>query len=207
MDVNIGFSFSYLGVNYTQVRLNTNGWLSFNLTGEDANTHCNFILFNTADPTTALAPWWDDLNADGNAKVAYQTTGNPPNRVFTAEWNNILAYSFGSTTRLNFQVKLHETSGIIEFCYGNVTAGTHTIHEGASVGLKDATGGAGNFREAIYGTNYLMIGCLLSQEDWPQVNYRFTPAPQNQQETFYRIMVSPSAPLIIESDVRVTGTE
>ncbi len=207
LDVNIGFAFYYLGIPYAQVRLNTNGWLSFNLTGEDANTHCNFILFNTAQPSTAVSPWWDDLNADGNAKVSYVTSGTAPNRTFTAEWRNVLSYSFGSTARLNFQVKLYETSGIIEFCYGDLMAGVHAVHEGASIGIKDAIGGPGHFREAIYGTTHRMVGCLLSQEDWPQVNYRFIPPQGNQQEVFYRINVTPAAPLIIENDVRVSGVE
>jgi hypothetical protein len=54
-DVNIGFIFKYLGVNYTQVRLNTNGWLSFNLTGNDATSDNNILLFNTSAPTTTIA--------------------------------------------------------------------------------------------------------------------------------------------------------
>jgi hypothetical protein len=206
-DVNIGFIFKYLGVNYSQVRLNTNGWLSFNLTGNDATSDNNILLFNTSAPTTTIAPWWDDLRADGSASVSYKTMGTSPNSIFIAEWKNILAYSSEASTRLNFQVKLYETSGIIEFCYGNVVAGTHNVNEGASIGIKDAIGGPGNYKEAKFGTSNLMIACLRSNQDWPTVNYRFTPALAATQEVFYKMTVSPSASLILERNVIVTGSE
>ena len=206
-DVNIGFTFTYLGVNYTQVRLSTNGFLSLNLTGNDASSANNDLLFNTSDPTTTIAPWWDDLKADASATVSYKTRGTSPNRIFIAEWKNIPAYSFGTAARLNFQVKLYETSGIIEFYYGNVVAGTHNVNEGASIGIKDAIGGQGKFKEAKFGTTNLMIACLRSDQDWPTVNYRFTPPVSDTTLTFYKITVSPSAFLIFDRDVIVTGSE
>jgi hypothetical protein len=206
-DVNIGFTFNYLGVNYTQVRINTNGWLSLNLTGSDATSADNSRLYNTLTPSTVLAPWWDDLKADGSATISYLTQGISPNRIFIAEWKNILAYSYGADARLNFQVKLYETTGIIEFCYGNVAAGSHNVNEGASVGIKDASGGPGNFKEAGYGTSNLMIACLLSNPYWPAVNYRFTPPQVNTIKVFNKITVSSSAPLNIGTDVIITGSE
>ena len=206
-DVNIGFIFKYLGINYTQVRLNANGWLSFNLTGNDATSNNNIQLFNTPAPTTTIAPWWDDLLADASASVSYKTTGTSPNSIFVAEWKNILAYSSEASARLNFQVKLYETSGIIEFCYGNVVAGTHNVNEGASIGIKDANGGPGNFKEAKFGTTNRMIACLHSNQDWPAVNYRFTPSIADTMEVFYKLTASPSASLKLERNVMVTGSE
>jgi PKD repeat protein len=108
---NIGFTFNYDGINYTQVQVCANGWMSLNLTG--AGAYDNSYLFNTTQPNTTLAPWYDDLYDDGTSVVSYKTDGSSPNRVFTAEWKGVLAYYSGATARLNFQVKLFETSNII----------------------------------------------------------------------------------------------
>lgn len=205
VDAAIGFPFSYLGTEYTQVRINTNGWMSLNLSGSDATSPKNILLFNSCTPSTVLAPWWDDLNADGASTISYLTSGTSPNRVFTAEWKNILAYSSGATARLNFQVRLYESSNIIEFCYGTVVAGTHNASEGASIGIKDCTGGPGNFVETAYGTSYLSIACLRSETQWPAANYRFIPPIASTTETFHHITVT--GDLRVERNVTVTGLD
>jgi len=206
-DVSIGFNFKYLGTEYSQVRINTNGWMSFNLTGVDSTSGRNISLFNSSDPNTLVAPWWDDLMADGSASISYLVQGSSPNRVFTAEWKNILAYRTGSTARLNFQVKLYETSNIIEFCYGTVVPGTHNPFEGASIGIKDGPGGPGHFKETRHGTSHLTIACLTSTTNWPSVNYRFTPPVVSTKDVFYRMSLGPSAVLNISRDVMVTGAD
>ena len=207
-DVSIGFPFSYLGVDYTQLRINTNGWISFNLSGDDPVSHENCRLFSTSGPTTVIAPWWDDLLADGSSSITYKTEGVSPNRVFTVEWKNVLAFSSGSSARLNFQVKLYETSNTIELCYGTAPTGTHSTGEGASIGIKDATGGPGNFMEAIYGTTNTMVGCLVSDTDWPTMNYRFSLPVQSDAQTFHHLNVSKdSGELRITQNVIVTGID
>jgi hypothetical protein len=205
-NVNIGFNFNYLGINYSQARINTNGWLSLNLTGEDLVSSDNTLLFNNAAPYTVLAPWWDDLKADASTAISYKLEGSSPSRTFTAEWKNILAYSSGATARLNFQVKLYETTNIIEFCYGSATSGTHNTAEGASIGIKDATGGSGNFIEATQNSNELIIAFLKSNSEWPPSNYRFSPPAANEMEEFFKIVVSkPGGNLQIQRDVKITG--
>jgi hypothetical protein len=205
-DANIGFDFNYLGNTYSQARLNTNGWLSLNLSGADASSSDNTTLFNTSTPSTALAPWWDDLQADASTTISYLTEGMTPSRVFIAEWKNILSFSSGATTRLNFQVKLYETSGIIEFCYGSLAGGTHNESESASIGIKDATGGQGNYIEATQNTTYIALAVLKSNIDWPEVNYRFTPPVEYDMDIFYKVIVSkPSGNLNIARDVKIIG--
>lgn len=204
-DVNIGFTFNYLGIDYTQVRINTNGWISLNLSGDDVSSaRNNYLFFNTL-PQTVLAPWWDDLEADGSANVLYQASGTSPNRVFTVEWNNILSYSStASSARLNFQVKLYETSNVIEFCYGAVTGGSHSSDEGASIGIKDAIGGIGHFLEATSGSAFNLTSCLVSTTDWPTVNYTFNPPIEPELEIFYNFVGSKdNATIFIERDVKV----
>lgn len=201
-DVSIGFSFNYAGTDFTQARINTNGWLSLDLSGADISSNDNNILFFAADPTNTLAPWWDNLKADGMTSISYVTSGAASNRVFTVEWNNILAYSTTSTTRLNFQVKLYETTNLIEFCYGSTSIGTASPSEGASIGIKGLVGGAGDFIEATTATTNTLITNLISTADWPTVNYLFTPPPDTV--AFYQLTVSPGATLNVQTDVNVT---
>ena len=203
-DVNIGFTFNYLGVNYTQARINSNGWVSLNLSGTpDAVDNSN--LFTTSLPGAALAPWWDDLNADATSTLSYKTEGSAPNRIFTAQWYRVLTFYNSSTTaRISFQVKLYETSNIIEFCYGTLEAGTHDLSESASIGIKDLTGGAGHFREATTGSTTTGITGLVSTTNWPTVNYRFSPL--SSTEAFYYLKESKNnATLTIQPGIIVNG--
>jgi hypothetical protein len=207
-DVSLGFTFTYLGVDYTQVRINTNGWLSFNLSGDDSTSCDNVMLFDICLPSTVVAPWWDNLLADTTSAVSYKTEGTAPDRVFTAEWKHVLAYSTGSSARLNFQVKLYEGTNAIEFCYGDLETGTHNFQEGASIGIKDATGGMGNFLEATHNSTSLILPCIPSATDWPDVNYRFTPPVPGAMDTFYKLLVTKSGGEVsVQRDVRVTGVE
>jgi hypothetical protein len=207
-DVSIGFTFNYLGVDYTEVRINTNGWLSLNLSGDDNTSHENASLFNASSPTTAIAPWWDNLLADASAVISYLTEGTAPNRIFTVEWNNILSFNTDATARLNFQVKLYESTNIIEFHYGGLTAGTHHPDEGASMGINDSQGGPGNFMEAVNGTTHMMVSCIKSDPNWPANNVRFTPPVTNPMETFYQVTVTKTpGKLRLDRDVTVTGVQ
>jgi hypothetical protein len=155
-----------------------------------------------------VAPWWDNLLADTTSAVSYKTEGTAPDRVFTAEWKHVLAYSTGSSARLNFQVKLYEGTNAIEFCYGDLETGTHNFQEGASIGIKDATGGMGNFLEATHNSTSLILPCIPSATDWPDVNYRFTPPVPGAMDTFYKLLVTKSGGEVsVQRDVRVTGVE
>lgn len=136
----IGFDFWYLGVRYTQFSANLNGTIDFSSSTSDGNNGGNGPygpnynnVFSTAGKTMlALAPLYDDLwtAGSGTAPVAtsifFQTSGTAPNRVLTIEWQNFDKWN-SSTGSLNFQVKIYETTGVIEFLYGNMTAGS-TAH-------------------------------------------------------------------------------
>lgn len=207
-DVAIGFTFKFLGVNYTTVRINTNGWLSLDLSGDDATSGDNSRMFYNMAPSNVLAPWWDDLADDVASVIIYKTEGTAPNRVFMVEWKDLLSYASEATARLNFQVKLYETTNIIEYCYGTVTAGTHNALEGASVGINDGGGGGGGgYIEATTASMSNIITCLASGSNWPTVNYRFTPPASSESEVFYKVNVSKDSgvKLRIIRDTHVTG--
>ncbi len=112
----IGFTFTYCGVPYTDMSVCTNGWLSLT---NSASIAMNNVSFNI-DGAGWLMPYWDDNEGFTSGTVFYETSGVAPNRVFTLEWNSFA--SLIGIGDLNFQVKLYETTNIIDFHYGTSSA-------------------------------------------------------------------------------------
>lgn len=81
----------------------------------------------------ALAPLYTDLWVGNNGSnfmansVKYQLTGTAPNRVFTIEYIAMDDWASNTNANYNFQVKLYENSGIIDFVYGTMTSPTNAV--------------------------------------------------------------------------------
>ncbi len=201
-DADIGFTFKYCGADYESCRISTNGWVSMNRSGSTSNA--NSGLFSNILPNATLAPWFDDLKDDNTSFVVYSSEGVAPYRVFTVEWNRMLTFRNNSDARITFQLKLFETSNNIEFHYGEMEAGSHSLNESASIGIEDSVGGPGHFIEATTGSTTTAVTNLLSSNNWPLVNYRFIPA-DNKIEFFHLILNNPGGTLLIGSDADIHG--
>jgi hypothetical protein len=136
----IGFSFNYLGTDYTNIYASSNGFISFN--SGATSTSINNLNSSAGTSRPLIAPLWDDLDGFGGS-AQYILTGTAPNRVFTMEWLNYLWNYNASAAGISFQVKLYEGSNNIEFIYrpeaGAVNAGS------ASIGLAATATGSGNY--------------------------------------------------------------
>lgn len=133
----IGFDFWYLGNRYTTFSISTNGFIDFSSSTDDGGpTADDYGYSNTAFSSSsvnngtwlALAPFYDDQTTQGGSdplgySIKYQVTGTAPNRVLTIEWIDMAVY-LNSAPSLNYQVKLYELTGVIEFVYGDMTLGT-----------------------------------------------------------------------------------
>jgi hypothetical protein len=107
----IGFTFNYFGNNVTQLKVSSNGFVTFNTTSTSPLSSNQISGYRSI-----IAPLWDDL--DGSTGTAnYVVTGTSPNRVFTMEWLNWNWNWLASGAGISFQLKLYETSNRIEFCY------------------------------------------------------------------------------------------
>jgi len=179
----IGFTFYYMGIPYDKVYASSNGFLSFNSSA--TSTASNNL--STGTPRPLVAPLWDDLDGTTAGIASYITTGTAPNRVFTFEWLNWEWNYSANNAVISFQVKLYETTGVIEFIYrqeaGNVNSGS------ASIGIAATLTGAGNFLSLDgSGTNPNVSSItetttIASKPATGQI-YRFTPpaapiAPSN----------------------------
>ncbi len=146
----IGFDFWYNGVRYTQISVSCNGFMDFsNSTANGTNNGAygyDNSQFSAAGGTNAsLTAFYDDLTAKGavdalGTSIKYLLTGTTPNRVLTVEWINMAVYT-NINPSLNYQVKLYETTGKIEFGYGTMNSGGYSFSY--SCGISGATGGTG----------------------------------------------------------------
>lgn len=139
---NIGFTFTYNSVAYTQFKVSTNGFLTFN-TANTLTQPTNNL--KTSTDRVILAVLWDDCQtASSTGNVNYQLTGISPTRVLTVEWYKLRWNKNGfSAGTIDCQIKLYESTNVIEYIYnrgtyqsfGNSTIGSIT----ASIGLGGAT--------------------------------------------------------------------
>src|SRR6185436_9349368 len=142
----IGFTFNYNGTNYTSIKPCANGWASFSTTALANNVDTwtnNLVTGPAANQRPFIAPLWDDNDMVANGAVSYQLSGTSPNQVLTIEWKNA-KWDFNATVGvISFQVKLYETTNIIEFIYKQEAGSISPNGGGASIGLT-ATGTGNN---------------------------------------------------------------
>ncbi len=136
--VSLPFNFIYDGTGYNNPCISVNGFVGMN--GLPTNTYTNNL--GGTDGKPLLAPLWDDLGLPSEGEIGYATLGSTPNRIFVAQWQNV-KWPISNGNPQNFQVRLHETTYIIEFVYGTMSGPGGK--PSASIGIVDATGGSGHF--------------------------------------------------------------
>ena len=142
----IGFTFNYNGTNYTSIKPCANGWASFSTTALANNVDTwtnNLVTGPAANQRPFIAPLWDDNDMVANGAVSYQLSGTSPNQVLTIEWTNAKWDFNAAVGVISFQVKLYETTNIIEFIYKQEAGSISPNGGGASIGLT-ATGTGNN---------------------------------------------------------------
>ena len=74
----IGFTFNFFGNNYTDFRIGSNGFITFESSPAGCCSGQNIPNTNTPNNLIALA--WDNLNPAAGGSINYFTTGTAPNR-------------------------------------------------------------------------------------------------------------------------------
>lgn len=136
----IGFTFMYGGVNFTQVRIMSNGRIQF---GDDRT--CGYgspvtqLPYPNASLDYTMRIYGNDLDLTAKSEVptystvclnrtscyvSYATLGTAPNRSFVVTWSNVPEWASGGSTsgNYNLQVILQENGEFI-YQYGNNTPG------------------------------------------------------------------------------------
>ena len=129
----IGFTFNFNGTNYTTCSVNSNGYITF---GANTSGGGNYNPISSGDGYDgAISGFSLDLIDDNGRDILYETSGIAPNRVFTVQWRQARRYWAGG--RFNFQIKLFETTNVIQVIYDNF--GLNNTNLPAQVGLRGAT--------------------------------------------------------------------
>jgi len=111
------FDFYFWGTLRTSFGVNTNGIFSFDggLAAAATQLQINNEVF--------AAPFAGNLATSATGKVHYKVVGSSPNRCMVVEWLNMEVSNASSTADATFQLRLYETTGIIEFVYGSMNVG------------------------------------------------------------------------------------
>ncbi|PLX85489.1 MAG: hypothetical protein C0617_04130 [Desulfuromonas sp.] len=138
----LGFTFNFYGIDYTELKVSSNGFLGFS---DFPSSGCCSAGCCSGDPIPTaggkidnlIAGLWDDLDpANGQTSIYYETLGTTPNRRFvvqiddTPRWPNT-----GSNT---FQYILFEGSNTIVVNYLRAEVDSNT-----SIGVENADGTVG----------------------------------------------------------------
>ena len=129
------FTFAYAGSNYTSLRISSNGFVTLG-GGTTPSTSVYFPVSNTGTAyNTSLSPFAQDLNST----IRYEVLGATPNRVAVVQWSSAYRYSAG-TEDLNFQIRLYESTNVIEFIYGTMNStNTSLTTKPVEIGIKSAS--------------------------------------------------------------------
>lgn len=139
-NVPIGFVFQYNGINYSKIHLNCNGFASLGTPFLSSTTLNPSYEINDLRAGNGykgatrpfLAPFWDNLLLNSVADITYRTENSAPNRIFTAQWNNVIWGSGAGA--ISFQIKLYETTNVVDFIYKS-EAEVEGPNNSASIGI------------------------------------------------------------------------
>ena len=188
------FSFAYNGATFTQFVVNTNGFIKLGAVAPPANTFVAEDSTSTAtDPLVSseanlILAFNTDLIGGTNPEYRVATTGTAPNRVTTIQWKGVTdkqVYETPQYVNFTFQIKLYETTNVIETVYGLPTAGTGTAaFRISAVGLKGVGAGTNGPANNTYvfatkSSSTLWSGATFTSAatQYPTLNFRQTVLP------------------------------
>lgn len=188
----LGFTFSYDGNNHTQCYISPNGFLSFGVQPA-SNTYLPLSIgtaFTNGGTISALG--MDLISGNATDGIVYSTIGSAPNRTFVVQWTN--ARRKVATGNYNFQIRLHETTNVIDISYGLCAPDDVTVYN-SQVGIRSAisdflqgdinnrlqTGGNANFPwsgRTVTGTaNSSTVRTSVTEYPNNGLLYTYTPSP------------------------------
>lgn len=176
----IGFPFTYFGTTYNNLVIASNDYVTFNTSLANTTSPWNITagIPSPTLPTNSIMAPYQDVNPNNGGSISYITIGQAPNRIFIVTFFEVPMFSCSSLCFTN-QIKLYETTNVIEIHIGNKPL-CSTWNSGVAIeGIQNATG---TVAYVVPGRNYPV--------QWTAMNdgYRFTPtgpATYNMASTAY----------------------
>ena len=100
--VDLPFNFSFYGIEYDQISICTNGWISF---GETSMTSFrNYSIPGAGGPSPMIAAFWDDLKtSQGNVYTYFDSNSQE----FIVQWSDM--YTYNHNDENDFQIILYNS--------------------------------------------------------------------------------------------------
>ena len=142
--VNIGFNFLYNNRTYSTVRISQNGFITFGANPALTTTYTGLSSNVSNFPYEgAIAGFAANLRASAVAgatpEIRYETLGSAPNRTFVVQYQDVAILTTGTAQRLNFQIRLNETSNTVAIVYGTVASGAAPASRTSSASIESST--------------------------------------------------------------------
>ena len=135
---NIGFNYYFFGNVFSQFSVSANGILQLGPTAVSGSTYV------TSGGTTA-APKFSAIGSDAitastgdGGGITSKVVGTSPNRCLVVQWVSYL-YWLNTASPATFQVRLYETSGVVEYVYGSMPVGASAYSSNYSSGFSAGT--------------------------------------------------------------------
>jgi hypothetical protein len=129
----LGFTFTYNGVWYSMISIQTDGFLAFGPTVLNST----LAISSATGTNNVVSALNRDLMSRTDGELSYLLTGSEPNRVFVVQWKNYRRIpSTASNDVFNFQIQLHESSNWVDFSYGTFSLVTVSTAATVQVGMR-----------------------------------------------------------------------
>jgi len=115
----IGFTFYYDGVAYTTFSVQCNGFIAMGPT-----VVSSYAPLSTGTTNNVISALGMDLQTNTtDSEIRYEVLGTSPNQVLVVQYKNFRNYATTGDS-YNFQIRLYETSNLVEIVYGPFTKNT-----------------------------------------------------------------------------------
>ena len=147
--VDIGFSFSFYGEVFEQVRIGSNGFLSFQSNDQSGGFAGQCPLPMVGGPDLAIYGFYQDLDPseDTSGPIYFDTIGETPNQMFVATWDAVEVFQKegSESDPVTFQIVLYEGSNEarVNIQESGELAGMPVWTDNTTVGIEGPGGAAG----------------------------------------------------------------
>ncbi|MCU0291481.1 MAG: DUF11 domain-containing protein, partial [Thermoanaerobaculaceae bacterium] len=131
-NITLPFTFTSDGTAYTAVSIQCNGFIAMGATVSNSYTP----ISTGASNNVIVAIGEDQQTNTADSGIRYETLGTTPNQVFVIQWKSFRHYAAAGES-YNYQIRLHETSNLVQVVYGPFTK--NTTARTAQVGLRGAS--------------------------------------------------------------------
>ncbi|WP_115815063.1 LamG-like jellyroll fold domain-containing protein [Flavobacterium aquicola] len=173
--ITLQFPFTFGNNVYSELRVSSNGWLSFGSASVTASQDYTNTEANATASKPILMPLWDDMKC--SVKPRYITVGTAPNRIFKMEWYKQRWNYQANGDQISFQIWLYESSNRIEYYYNQGSGSLNAAS--ATIGIYDASGNyltLNNSSSSPTVQSSVFTTAIAAKPASGQM-YRFTPPP------------------------------